>query len=364
MLTPNEILRDEAHARLRELEEEIAGNEEREREATVINLPAPAPVRSANELRPATFSDVIGQDKVKALLARIVETTLVKNRPLDHTLIVGPSGTGKTTLAHILGAEMGVDVFQLEAPVSLDTLLALREAMTDCDILLLDEIHQQAIAERRGRQSSTQPEVLFSLMEDRTIPTQDGLLPYPAITVIGATTDEGLLPDAFVNRFPLHPRLAAYTTLELARIARANAQALDVDLAPAAALAFARASRGVPRQINNFTRNAAMLSHGRVDAAEAREVIEDLNSTTPDGLTADMRAMLVFLYTRGKRTNSQGETTYQASVGTIATGIGKSRDVKAVQLRIEPYLIERGYVQVGHGGRSLTDAGIARARTL
>lgn len=357
--------------RLAKLEADEAAQQDREwarmeREAaTAPAAPQPTQARSSNELRPARFRDVIGQDRAKALLSRIVEATLIKRESLDHMLLVGPSGTGKTTFAHIIGNEMGVDVYQIEAPVSLDTLLQLRDVMMDGDILLLDEVHQQAIAERRGKSSATQPEVLFSLMEDRTIPTQHGLLAYPKITLIGATTDEGLLPDAFVNRFPLRPTLAPYSTRELAQIARSNARALDVKLSPQAALAFARASRGVPRQINNYVRNGAMLSSsGIVNIADAREVVRDLNATTDDGLTADMKGMLVFLYKRGKRTNAAGDVTYQASVGTIATGIGKSRDVKAVQLRIEPYLIERGYVQVTHGGRVLTDEGIQRAQEL
>jgi Holliday junction resolvasome RuvABC ATP-dependent DNA helicase subunit len=85
---------------------------------------------------------------------------------------------------------------------------------------------------------------------------------------------------------------------------------------------------------------------------------------TEDGLTRDMQNTLTFLLTKGKRTKADGEVVYQASVNTIATAIGKSRDSKAIALRVEPYLIEQGYLQVGHGGRTLTDAGIERAGEL
>ena len=131
-----------------------------------------------------------------------------------------------------------------------------------------------------------------------------------------------------------------------------------------AALTFARASRGIPREINNFIRNAFMLYDLDVLTPQlAFTVVTKLCGYTEDGLTQDMQSMLRFLYTRGKRV-SKGEVRYQASVSTIATGIGKSRDVKEVQLRVEPWLIEKGYVQVLHGGRALTDAGVERARAL
>src|SRR5689334_17451320 len=99
-------------------------------------------------------------------------------------LLVARSGIGKTTLAHVIGEELGVDVFVVEAPDSHDTLMSLRTTMHGGDILLIDEVHQQAIMERRGRESSTQPEVLYGVMEDRTITTQVGVLPFPYITVI------------------------------------------------------------------------------------------------------------------------------------------------------------------------------------
>jgi Holliday junction resolvasome RuvABC ATP-dependent DNA helicase subunit len=112
-------------------------------------------------------------------------------------------------------------------------------------------------------------------------------------------------------------------------------------------------------------RNAASLTTGVVKRELALEVVQDLNGMTLDGLTADMQNVLTFLYTRAQHVRQgDGRVTYQASVGTIATAIGKSRDQKAIQLRIEPFLIERGYLQVGHGGRSLTDEGIHRARQL
>lgn len=224
--------------------------------------------------------------------------------------------------------------------------------------------HQQAIQERRGKSSSTQPEVLFSLLEDFTIPTQAGLLDFPRITVIGASTDPGLLPAPFLNRFPVRPRLAAYSNEDMATIARANARALSLTIDPAAVDKFACASRSVPRELNNLLRNAASLTlSGHVDAVLADEVIHDLNGLTSDGLTDTMQAVLVFLLTNGKRV-TRGEVRYQASVSTLATGCGLARDQKAIQLHVEPTLIERGYLQVAHGGRVLTDAGVERAQSL
>lgn len=321
--------------------------------------------RTHNALRPWTFADVVGQTRVKALLQRVVASAMAHDRVLDHVLFVGPSGVGKSTLSHVLAHEMGVEVYEIEAPVSHDTLMELREVMQAGDILRIEEIHQQAIMDRRGRQTSTQPEVLYGIMEDRVIPTPQGVLPFPEITIIGTTTDEGLLPDAFVNRFPLKPILEPYAIPELELIARHNAKTLAVSITDAAARIFATASRAIPRVINNYMRNAESLTTtGRVTKRDAQEVVQVLNRTTDDGLTHDMVTMLTFLYTRARRTNGQGEVRYTASVNTIATALGKSRDAKAIQLRVEPYLIERGYVQVTHGGRMLTDDGINRAKAL
>lgn len=332
----------------------------------MVNPPAPAQAgeRTHNPLRPELLADVIGQAPAKKLLARAVDASFELRQPLDHVLLAGSSGTGKTTLAHVVANELGVDVYQLAAPVSFDTLVELRTTMRPAAVLFIDEIHLQAIAERRGKESISAPEVLFGVMEDRTLTTPTGVLPFPAITIIGATTDPGRLPEAFLNRFPLRPRLVDYSLDELASIAEANAVALDVPIMPTAALALARASAGVPRQVNNLVRNARLLSgHDPITLEIALEAL-DVNGITEDGLTPQMQAMLTFLYKSARRVNGQGEVIYQASVNTIATAIGLSRDTKAVSLYVEPYLIKQGFVQVGHGGRLLTDAGVRRAKAL
>lgn len=321
--------------------------------------------RSVNPLRPSTFDEVIGQERAITMMRRVVESAKTRGEPLDHVLLVGPSGTGKSTFSHVIASELGVDCYEAEAPVSRDTLLELRTTMKDGDVLRIEEIHQQAIMERRGRSTATEPEVLYNVLEDRTIVSENGILPFPKITVIGTTTDEGMLPDPFLNRFPLRPRLERYATAELGVMCVWNASKLGLQIEVDAAVLFAEASRGTPRQINNYVKNAASLTTGKViTEAIAQEVLFDLNGVTADGLTPDMQAMLRFLYERSGRTTSDGEVVFQASVNTIATAIGKSRDSKAIALRVEPYLIEEGLVQVGHGGRRLTDRGIERAQEL
>lgn len=321
--------------------------------------------RTGNPLRPNSFETMVGQEPAKKMLARVVERAAEERVPLDHVLLVGPSGTGKSTFSHVLACELDVDVFEVEAPVSQETLLSLRTVMKDRDILRIEEVHQQAIMERRGKSAATEPEVLYNVLEDRTIVSGSGVLPFPAITVVGTTTDEGLLPEPFLNRFPLRPRLISYTEDQLTDLATANARELEMVPAPEAMRAFAKASRGVPRQINNYVKNARSILKGQYISLDvAYEVLFDLNGVTEDGLTPDQQAMLVFLYQHCKRANAAGETFYQGSVSTIATGIGKARDVRAITLRVEPYLISQGWLQVGHGGRRLTDEGVKRAQEL
>lgn len=321
--------------------------------------------RGGNSLRPETFDQMIGQTRVKDLMRRIVTAAIDRHEVLDHILLVGGSGTGKTTLGQVIAHELGSEVYQLDAPITHDMLRELRTKMNDGDVLIVDEIHRQVMPDRRGVTAAAAPEIFYTVLEDRTLVTETGVLGFPRITVIGATTDSGLLPEPFLARFPLQPKLSPYTVADMGEIAAANADALHCTIDAEARMLFAGAARGNPRQMNTYVRNAKMLTgNGHIDAAIAREVIIDLNSTTLDGLTQDMCLMLRFLYTRGSRTNQKGEVIYTASVNTIATAIGKSRDTKAVALWVEPYLIERGYVQVSHSGRILTDEGIIRAQQL
>lgn len=334
------------------------------REAPEPPQPVRTSDRSRNTLRPTTFAEVIGQRDAVDLMQRVTEKAKQRGVPLDHVLLVGPSGTGKSTFSHVIAAELGVDVYEAEAPISMETLLALRTTMRDGDILRIEEIHQQAIMERRGRGSATEPEVLYSVLEDRVITTGTGILEFPEITVIGTTTDEGMLPDPFLNRFPIRPHLELYDEEDIGVMAIWNAEKLGLRITIDAAWMFATAARGTPRQVNNYVKNAAMLVDDLIDEDVAAEVLFKLNGVSEDGLTRDMQNMLTFIYEKGRRAKADGEIVYQASVNTIATGIGKSRDSKAIALRVEPWLIQQGLVQVGHGGRMLTDAGITRAQEL
>lgn len=321
--------------------------------------------QSGNELRPRRFAEMIGQAKLRPLLERLVESARATGRTLDHALLLGSAGTGKTTVSLILANELGRDIYALKAPVAQGTLEELAKVAKDGDVVFVDEIHMQMSGDRRGITQAADPENFYALLEDKRLSTTHGVVQFPDVTFIGATTDAGLLPEPFLARFPLQPRLDPYTVPEMAQLAEANAKALRLGITPEAALFFARASKRTPRIINRYLRNARSLgSDGIViEKAFAVEIITELNSTSLDGLDRDQQNMLRFLL-KSRREDRKGNVIYQASIGSIATACGKSRDQKTIALYTEPYLIERGLVGIAHGGRTLTDKGIERARRL
>lgn len=326
--------------------------------------------RSGNELRPTTFAQLVGQDRLKSLMGRIVANARDTGQTLDHMLVIGASGTGKTTFAQVVANELGRRVFQVEAPVRVDVLTWLAEHGQDGDILIVDEIHQVATAAAKQSKEFADPEQFYLAMEDRRLAVGDSMLTFPNITFIGATTDPGLLPTAFQNRFPLRLTLDRYTWADMARLAEANAHALNLAISDVASEQLGRASRRTPRLVNSYVKNARSLigefdglGHGLLNAACATEVVEALNATTWDGLDSSQQRMLIALL-RSKRQARTGEFVYQASVGAISTALGLGRDTKYVTIEVEPYLIEEGLIVITHGGRQLTEAGIARAEAL
>lgn len=320
--------------------------------------------RSRNELRPSTFDGMVGQERLKLLLTRIVDNAKRTNKALDHLLLAGSAGTGKTTFAEVIAHELGRTVYKVSAPVALDVFEALASQCNDRDVVIIDEIHKQVSGDRRGTTQAADPETYYSVMEDHCLETPHRTIPFPDVTIIGCTTDTGLLPEPFLARFPLQPPLDRYTIGNMTTLAKLNAKALDLSIGQEAAELLARASRRVPRIVNRYARNAESLNgRGSVITPErAIEIITGLNSTTLDGLDRDMTRMLLYLLSQPREV--KGEVRYQASVNSIATATGHSRDTKTIALYTEPYLIERGFVAIAHGGRTLTTAGIERARKL
>jgi Holliday junction DNA helicase RuvB len=342
----------------------VARMQPTERQDKPTIKPVDFSARSGNELRPSSFAEMVGQAKLKPLLERVVGAALESGRPLDHMLLLGSAGTGKTTTAMIIAHELGRDVFMLKAPVGQEVLEELAKVAKDRDVVVIDEIHQQMSGDRRGVTQAADPEQFYSLLEDKRLATRTGMIEFPDVTFIGCTTDAGLLPEPFLARFPLQPRLDPYTVQDMTTLAEANARSLDVPIQEAAAKVFAEAARGTPRILNRYIRNARSLSANYITRSLAVEIVTELNGVTLDGLDRDHQNMLRFLLKSPRTNKAEGTVVYQASIGTIATAIGKSRDQKAVALYVEPYLIERGLVAVTHGGRQLTEAGIERARQL
>ncbi len=317
---------------------------------TEITTPEPLADESVVELslRPQALNDFIGQDRVKESLRIYIEAALARREALDHTLFFGPPGLGKTTLAELIGRELGVNVRQtsgpaLEKPGDLvGTLTNLRER----DILFIDEIHRlRPIIE----------EFLYPAMEDYRIDirlsegpkAQTITMPVEKFTLIGATTRLGLLTPPLRARFGIEQRLNYYPTADLEQIVRRTAEVLGVFVDDEGALEIATRARGTPRVANRLLRRIRDFAQVRADGRITRDVAhEALQLLEVDQFGLDE------MDTRLLRAVIEKFDGGPVGIGSIAAAVGEDADT--IEEVYEPFLVQNGFLHRTPRGRVAT----------
>lgn len=299
-------------------------------------------------VRPKRFADYIGQTAAKDQIKLFVEAARVRKEALDHVLVFGPPGLGKTTMAHIIASELGVNLRQTSGPVldKAGDLAAILTNLEPHDILFIDEIH---------RMNAAVEEILYPAMEDYQLDIIIGEGPaarsikvdLPPFTLIGATTRTGLLTSPLRDRFGIVARLEFYEAAELAEIVTRAAKIFKIIIEPAGAKEIARRARGTPRIANRLLRRVRDFAEIRASGTITREVADAaLELLGIDGCGFD------YLDRKFMLTLLQKFSGGPVGLDTLAIAIGEERGT--VEDVLEPYLVQQGFITRTPRGRIAT----------